>query len=123
MLVAPFPSPEVKSQHMLLHRPFSVLLSVLASLALAGAALAADLTALVGNLTSGGLCEREAAITALATSGDERAAPILATKRNASKHIAPHRMPTGIGRDVTLENREAACGDCDWCTTHGYRAR
>ena len=62
---------------MLLHRPFSVLLSVLASLALAGAALAADLTALVGNLTSGGLSEREAAITALATSGDERAAPIL----------------------------------------------
>lgn len=67
----------VKSQHMLLHRPFSVLLSVLVSLALAGTALAADLTALVGNLTSGGLSEREAAITALATSGDERAVPIL----------------------------------------------
>ena len=62
---------------MLFHRPFSALLSVLASLALAGTALAADLTALVGNLTSGGLGEREAAITALATSGEERAAPIL----------------------------------------------
>jgi urea transport system permease protein len=58
-------------------RPASVLLSVLASLALAGAALAADLATLVGNLASGGLSEREAAITALAASGDERAAPIL----------------------------------------------
>jgi urea transport system permease protein len=58
-------------------RPFSVLLSVVASLALAGAALAADLASLVGNLTSGGLSEREAAITALAASGEERAAPIL----------------------------------------------
>jgi urea transport system permease protein len=62
---------------MLLHRPLSVLLSVLASLALAGTALAADLTALVGNLTSGGLSERAAAITALAASGEERAVPIL----------------------------------------------
>ncbi|MFN4015135.1 MAG: urea ABC transporter permease subunit UrtB [Reyranella sp.] len=58
-------------------RPVSVLLSLLASLALAGAALAADLATLVGNLTSGGLSEREAAITALAASGEERAAPIL----------------------------------------------
>jgi urea transport system permease protein len=58
-------------------RPASVLLSVLASLALAGAALAADLATLVGNLASGGLSEREAAITALAASGDERAVPIL----------------------------------------------
>jgi len=62
---------------MLSLRPFSVLLSVLASLALAGAALAADLATLVGNLTSGGLSEREAAIAALAGSGEERAAPIL----------------------------------------------
>jgi urea transport system permease protein len=62
---------------MLRLRPLSVLLSLLVSLALAGTALAADLTTLVGNLTSGGLSEREAAITALAASGDERAAPIL----------------------------------------------
>ena len=62
---------------MRLHRPLSVLLSVLASLALAGTALTADLAALVGNLTSGGLSEREAAITALAASGEERAVPIL----------------------------------------------
>jgi urea transport system permease protein len=47
------------------------------SLALAGTALAADLTALVGDLTSGGLSERERAINALAASGEERAAPIL----------------------------------------------
>ncbi len=62
---------------MLRLRPLSVLLSVLVSLALAGTALAADLTALVGNLTSGGLSERERAINALAASGEERAAPIL----------------------------------------------
>jgi len=62
---------------MLLLRPFSVLLSVLASLALAGTALSADLAALVGNLTTGGFSEREAAITALAASGEDRAAPIL----------------------------------------------
>ena len=58
-------------------RPFSVLLSVLVSLALVGAVHAADLATLVGNLASGGLSEREAAITALAASGDERAVPIL----------------------------------------------
>jgi urea transport system permease protein len=62
---------------MFLLRPFAVLLSVLASLALAGTAFSADLAALVGNLTTGGFSEREAAITALATSGEERAAPIL----------------------------------------------
>ena len=62
---------------MLRLRPFSVLLSALMSLALAGTAIAADLTALVGNLTSGGLSEREGAINALAASGEERAAPIL----------------------------------------------
>jgi urea transport system permease protein len=67
----------IKSQPMFFLRPASVLLSVLASLVLAGAALAADLSSLVGNLTSGGLSERETAITALATSGEERAAPIL----------------------------------------------
>ena len=67
-------------------RPFSVLLSVLASLALAGAAYAADLATLVGNLASGGLSEREAAITALAASGDERAVPILENQRGAPDH-------------------------------------
>ena len=58
-------------------RILAVLLSVLASAALAGAALAADLAGLVANLTTGGFGEREAAITAMAASGEQRAAPIL----------------------------------------------
>ena len=54
-----------------------MLLSALASLLIAGAALAADLPALVGNLTTGSFGDRETAVGALATSGDARAAPIL----------------------------------------------
>src|SRR5882757_8374078 len=62
---------------MFLSRPIVVLLSALAALLVAGGAFAADLAALVGNLTTGDFSERETAITALATSGEERAAPIL----------------------------------------------
>src|SRR5262249_35060241 len=40
-------------------------------------AWAADLPALVGNLTTGGFGDRETAINALAASGEARAAPIL----------------------------------------------
>jgi urea transport system permease protein len=58
-------------------RPIVVVLSALASLLLAGGAFAADLATLVGNLTTGGFSERETAITALATSGEARAAPVL----------------------------------------------
>src|SRR5229473_2469888 len=54
-----------------------VLLSALASLLIAGAAVAADLPALVGSLTTGSFGDRETAVGALATSGDARAAPIL----------------------------------------------
>jgi len=54
---------------MFFSRPTVVLLSALASLMLAGGAFAADLAALVGNLTTGDFSERETAITALATSG------------------------------------------------------
>ena len=46
-------------------------------LLIAGAALAADLPALVGNLTTGSFGDRETAIGALAASGEPRAAPIL----------------------------------------------
>jgi urea transport system permease protein len=53
------------------------LLSAIAVLCLAGVALAADLATLVTNLAGGGYSEREAAISALATSGEARAAPIL----------------------------------------------
>src|SRR5215469_4156058 len=53
------------------------LLSAIAVLCLAGVAGAADLATLVTNLTAGGYSEREAAIGALATSGEARAALIL----------------------------------------------
>src|SRR5437763_1085300 len=62
---------------MLPSRPILVLASALASLLSAGGAFAPDLATLVGNLTIGGFSQRETAITALATSGEERAAPIL----------------------------------------------
>src|SRR5437879_13915565 len=55
----------------------AVLLSALASLLIAGSAVAADLPALVGSLTTGSFGDRETAIGALAASGDARAAPIL----------------------------------------------
>jgi len=58
-------------------RPLARLLSALASLLIAGMALAADLPALVANLTTGSFGDRETAIGALAASGDARAAPIL----------------------------------------------
>ena len=51
--------------------------SALASVLIAGMALAADLPALVTNLTTGSFGDRETAIGALAASGDARAAPIL----------------------------------------------
>src|SRR5260370_13617928 len=55
----------------------AVRLSALASLVIAGSAVAADLPALVGSLTTGSFGDRETAVGALATSGDARAAPIL----------------------------------------------
>src|SRR5215831_10287304 len=53
------------------------LLSTIAVLCLAGMALSADLATLVNNLAAGGYSDREAAINALATSGEARAAPVL----------------------------------------------
>jgi urea transport system permease protein len=58
-------------------RSLAALFSLLASVLLGGAVMAADLAGLVSNLTTGGLSDRDAAITALAASGEERAAPIL----------------------------------------------
>ena len=62
---------------MLFLRLPAMLLSALALLLIAGAAVAADLPALVGSLTTGSFGDRETAVGALATSGDPRAAPIL----------------------------------------------
>ncbi len=62
---------------MFLLRSLAVLFSALASLTIAVTALAVDLQSLVTNLTAGSFGDRETAISALATSGDARAAPIL----------------------------------------------
>jgi urea transport system permease protein len=62
---------------MLLLRLFSGMSSALATVLFAVVALAADLPALVTNLTTGSFGDRETAVGALATSGDARAAPIL----------------------------------------------
>ena len=79
-------------------RPIVVLLSALASLLLAGGAFAADLAALVGNLTTGGFSERETAITALATSGEERAAPILEALAAGQLYVRTSDRLVVIGR-------------------------
>jgi urea transport system permease protein len=62
---------------MTLLRALTGVVSLIVSLALTSAAGAADLGTLVANLTTGGFGDREAAIHALAVSGDPRAAPIL----------------------------------------------
>src|SRR5258708_7467745 len=62
---------------MLLLRSLAGLLSALASLLIAGMALAVDLPVLVANLTTGSFGDRETAVGALAASGEVRAAPIL----------------------------------------------
>src|SRR5215510_7468404 len=51
--------------------------SALAAVLITATAWAADLPALVTNLTTGGFGDRETAIGALAASGEARAAPIL----------------------------------------------
>jgi urea transport system permease protein len=53
------------------------LLSAICALCLAATALAADLATLVNNLSAGGYSDREAAINALAASGEARATPVL----------------------------------------------
>src|SRR6478735_2410110 len=58
-------------------RLLGALLPVIAALLVASAAAGADLATLVANLVTGGYSDRDAAITALAASGEARAAPIL----------------------------------------------
>ena len=58
-------------------RLLACLLPAFATLLVASSALSADLATLVANLVTGGYSERDTAITALAASGEERAAPIL----------------------------------------------
>jgi urea transport system permease protein len=79
-------------------RPIVVLVSALASLLLAGGAYAADLATLVGNLTAGGFSERETAISALATSGEERAAPVLEALAAGQLYVRTSDKRVVIGR-------------------------
>jgi urea transport system permease protein len=83
---------------MSLSRPCASLLSLLASLLVAGAAQAADLAALVANLTAGGFSERETAITALAESGEARAAPILEALSAGQLYVRPADKAVVIGK-------------------------
>ncbi len=82
------------------------LLPLLATVFVAGAALSADLATLVANLVAGGYSERDTAITALAASGEERAAPILQALsagdlyvRTADKVVV---IGKGSGKQVAL---------------------
>ena len=91
---------------MSLKRLLGGLLPVLASVLLAGSAVAADLAGLVTNLVTGGYSERDAAINALAASGEARAAPILQALgagelyvRNADKVVV---IAKGSGKQLAL---------------------
>jgi urea transport system permease protein len=85
---------------MLSPRSLAGLISLLASLLLAGAAMAADLAGLVANLTTGGFGDRETAITALAASGDARAAPILEALSAGRLYVRPADKVVVIGKSV-----------------------
>jgi urea transport system permease protein len=91
---------------MSLKRFLAWLLPVFVTVLVAGPAFSADLPALVTNLVTGGYGERDAAITALAASGEERAAPILQALsagqlyvRNADKSVV---IGKGEGKTVAL---------------------
>src|SRR6478752_3368349 len=93
---------------MSLKRLLGGLVGALASLALAGSVLAADLGGLVASLVTGGYSERDEAITALAASGEVRAAPILQALgagelyvRNADKLVV---IGKGSGKQLTLSD-------------------
>src|ERR1700753_3919727 len=91
---------------MLSSRKIVLLLSMLASLVLADGAMAADLATLVTNLVTGGYSERDAAITALATSGEARAAPILQALNAGELYVRTADkvavIGKGEGKSVTL---------------------
>ncbi len=82
------------------------LLPFLAALLVAGSAMAADLASLVANLVAGGYSERDAAITALAASGEARAAPILQALSAGELYVRTADevvvIGKGSGKDVAL---------------------
>ncbi len=88
---------------MFFSRLLAVLLSALASLAFAAVALAADLQTLVANLTTGSFGDRETAITALAASGDSRAAPILQALGAGQLYVRSADKSVVIGKPAGKE--------------------
>jgi len=82
------------------------LLPAFATLVVAASAPAADLDALVKNLVTGGYSDRDAAITALAASGEARAAPILKALSNGELYVRTADKAVvigkGEGKQVTL---------------------
>jgi urea transport system permease protein len=93
-------------------RLFAWLLPALAVFALAGQARAADLASLVANLVGGGYSERDAAITALAASGETRAAPILQALGAGELYVrtADKVVVIGKGEGKTVKLSEAVSG-------------
>jgi urea transport system permease protein len=84
---------------MSLTRLLGALLPVLAALVVAGAATAADLATLVTNLVTGGYSDRDAAITALAASGEARAAPILQALGDGALYVRSADKVVVIAKD------------------------
>jgi urea transport system permease protein len=84
---------------MSLKRLLGALLPVLAALVVAGAAAAADLATLVTNLVTGGYSDRDAAITALAASGEARAAPILQALGDGALYVRSADKIVVIAKD------------------------
>jgi urea transport system permease protein len=84
------------------------LLPLLAILVVAGSALAADLATLVSNLVTGGYSERDEAITALATSGEARAAPILQALSAGQLYVRTADKLVVIGKG---EGKQVALSD------------
>src|SRR5260370_37605847 len=83
---------------MFLSRPIVVLLPALPALLVAGGVFAAELADLVGHLTTGDFSEREPAITSLATSGEERAAPTLEALAAGQLYVRTSDKLVVIGR-------------------------
>jgi urea transport system permease protein len=79
-------------------RLFGGLVAAVCSLLLAGSVQAADLATLVTNLVTGGYSERDAAITALAASGEARAAPILQALSDGELYVRTSDKLVVIGK-------------------------
>ncbi len=81
-------------------RLLGALLPVIAALLVASAAAGADLATLVANLVTGGYSDRDAAITALAASGEARAAPILQALNDGALYVRSADKVVVITKDL-----------------------